>query len=82
MGGVEHSISPLELPIGVRPRNKAEAELTNLLGEPSVLEDPLPRLACLGSLHDEGIQHSREEKVTATTKFIRKDLKVEERVLV
>ena len=73
---------PLELLTGVRPRNKAEAELTNLLGEASVLEDPLLRLACLGSLRDEWIQHSREAKVTATTKFICKDLKAEERVLV
>ena len=53
MGGVEHSISHLELLTKVRPRNEAEAELRNLLGESSVPEDPLPRLARLGALRDE-----------------------------
>ena len=33
-GGIEISISPLELLTGVRPRNEAEAELPSLLGEP------------------------------------------------
>ena len=77
MGGVEISISPLESLTVVRPRNEAEAELTNLLGEPSVLEDHLPRLAHLDSLHDEWTEHSREAKMAATTKFIRKELKAE-----
>ena len=82
MGGVELSISPLEILMGVRPRNEAEAKLMSLLGEPSVPEDPLPRLARLGTLRDEWTEHSREAKALAATKFIRKDLKPGERVLV
>ena len=66
----------------MRPRNKAEAEPANFLGELSVLEDPLLRLARLDALCGEWTEHSREAKAVATTKFIRKELKAGERVLV
>ena len=82
MGDVEHSIFPLELLTGVRPRNEAEAKPTNLLNELLVPKNPLSTLAHLGALRNEWIVHSREAKVATTTKFICKELKARERVLV
>ena len=80
-GSKDDSTSPLELLTGVRARNEAEATVVSLFGEPSMPEDPHPRLAHLGALRDEWSKNG-ESGAVISRPVERRDIQVGDSVLV